>query len=81
MNDTPTGTLSAYIESMALATTTTKNPLPNPENIWLPNSYSLAMTCPDIWLGPIEKELKFMKDRNVWEQIDPPSDICSIGTC
>ena len=39
------------------------------------------MTCPDIWSGPIEKELKVMRDRNVWEEVDPPSDVCTIGTC
>ena len=54
--------------------------LPDPENFWLPNSYAEAMTCPDIWTGPIEKELKVMKDRNVWDEIDPPSDVRTIGT-
>ena len=34
----------------------------------------------DIWLGPIEKELSVMKDRKVWEEIDPPSNVHTIGT-
>ena len=34
-----------------------------------------------MWLGPIEKELKVMRDRDVWEEIDPPPDVCTIGTC
>ena len=65
-NNVPTsaGTLSAYIESTAFATTTN---LPDPSNYWLPNSYSEAMTRPDMWLGLIEKELKVMRDRDVWE--------------
>ena len=75
----PTRIQSAYIESTALATAVT-SPLPDPENFWLPNSYSEAMTRPDIWSGPIEKELKVMKERNVWEEVDPPSDVRTIGT-
>ena len=76
--DDPAGIQSAYIESMA---TTMTPSLPDPENFSLPNSYSEAMTCPDIWSGPIEKELKVMRDRNVWEEIDPPPDVCTIRTC
>jgi Reverse transcriptase (RNA-dependent DNA polymerase) len=53
----------------------------DPENFWLPNSYAEAMTCPDLWLGPIEKGLKVMRDRGVWEEIDPFPDVCTIGTC
>ena len=72
--------LSAYIESTALEMTTNMTSLPDPKNFWLPNSYAEAMTCTDIWTGPIEKELKVMKDRNVWDEIDPPSDVRTIGT-
>ena len=54
--------------------------LPEPENFWLPSSYSEAMTHPDIWSGPIEKELKVMRDRNVWEEIDPLPQVHTIGT-
>ena len=77
---TDSAILSAYIESTALETTTNTTSLPDPENFWLPNSYAEAMTRPDIWTGPIEKELKVMKDRNVWDEIDPPSDVRTIGT-
>ena len=79
MNDKPTGILSAYVDSMVFETTTTS--LPDPENFWLPNSYSEAMTRPDIWSDLIEKELRVMKDRNVWEETNPPSDVHTIGTC
>lgn len=60
--------------------TTTTTTLPDPDNFWLPNSYSEVMTRPDIWLGPIYKELRVMKDRNVWDEIDPPPDVHTIGT-
>jgi hypothetical protein len=79
-NDATTGILSAYIESTALETTTNTTSFPDPENFWLPNSYAEAMTCPDIWAEPIEKELRVIKDRNVWEEIDPPPDVRTIGT-
>jgi Reverse transcriptase (RNA-dependent DNA polymerase) len=71
------GVQSAFVESIA---TTTTSSLPDPENFSLPNLYSEAMTCPDIWSGPIEKELQVMRDRKVWEEIDPPPDVCTIGT-
>ena len=71
--------LSTYIASTALETTT--NSLPDPNNVWLPNSYSEAMTQLEIWSGPIEKELKVMRDRSVWEEVDPPPDVHTIGTC
>jgi hypothetical protein len=72
------GILGAYIESTAFTTTTI---LLDPSNFWLPNSYSEAMTRPDMWSGPIEKELKVMRDRDVWEEIDPPPDVRTIGMC
>ena len=61
-------------------TTSTINPLPDPGNFWLPSSHAEAMMHPDIWLGPIEKELSVMKERKVWEEIDPPSNVCTIRT-
>lgn len=75
------GVLSTYIKSTALKTTSNFTPLPDPENFWLPNSYAEAMIRLDIWKGPIEKELSVMRDRGVWEEIDPPSDVRMIGTC
>ena len=78
----PAGILSAYVTSSALETTmVTVNLLPDPDNVWLPNSYSEAMTRLDIWSGPIEKELKVTKDRKVWEEVDPPPDVHTIGRC
>ena len=55
-------------------------PLPEPNNYWLPNLYSEAMSRPDIWEGPINKELAIMKERGVWEIMDPPTEVCTIGT-
>ena len=79
--DMPTGILSAYITSTALEMITTTNSLPDPGNFWLPNLYLEAMTQLDIWSGPIAKELKVMKDGSVWEEVNPPPDICTIRTC
>ena len=55
--------------------------LPDPDNHWLLNSYDEAMTQPDLWEEPIEKEMKNMRDRNVWKVIENPSpDIHTIKT-
>jgi len=55
--------------------------LPEPDNHWLPNSYDEAMTRPDLWGEPIEKEMKNMRDRNVWKVIENPlPDIRTIKT-
>lgn len=72
--------ISTCIDSVALETTATSLPVSDSKNFWLPSLYSKAMTCLDIWSGPIAKELKVMKDRNVWEEIDPPPDVRTIGT-
>ena len=50
------------------------------EIFWLPSSHAEAMMHPDIWLGPTEKKLSMMKDRKVWEEINPPSNVCTIRT-
>lgn len=55
--------------------------LPEPTNHWLPNLYTEAMTCPDLWQGPIKKELAVMHKREVWKVIDAPLDVCLIKTC
>lgn len=55
----------------ALSTTTSTTLLPDPENFSLPNSYAEAMTRPNIWSGLIEKELRVMRDRGVWEEMTP----------
>ena len=75
--DNPAGVQSTYVQSMA---TTATLSLPDPKNFSLPNLYVEAMVRPDIWSGPIEKELKVMRDREVWEEIDPPPDVHTIGT-
>lgn len=47
------------------ATTVDHTPPPEPDNHWLPDSYTEAMTCPDLWQGPIKKELAIMRDCKV----------------
>jgi len=49
--------------------------LPEPDNHWLPNSYDEAMMQPDLWGEPIKKEMKNMRDSNVWKVIENPLDI------
>lgn len=60
---------------------TTVEPLLDPLNHWLPSLYTEAMTHPDIWRGPIEKELEVMHECEVWKVIDPPPGVCLVQTC
>ena len=45
------------------------------------NSYTEAMTCPDIWQDPITKELEVMHEHEVWKVVDPPPDVHLVKTC
>ena len=54
---------------------------PEPDNHWLPDLYTEAMTRPDLWQGPIEKELAVMHERNVWKIVDPSPDVRLVKTC
>ena len=47
------------------STTVNHTPLLEPDNHWLPDSYAEAMTWPDLWQGPIEKELEVMHEQEV----------------
>jgi hypothetical protein len=73
-NNTVPEVFNAFVKSSIPAT------LPEPDNFWLPDSYTEAMSRPDIWQGPIDKELNVMKDRSVWEIVDPPTNVRTIGT-
>ena len=53
--------------------------LPDPTNYWLPNSYDDAMTHPDIWEAPIQKELEVMKRHEVWAVVDCPEGARHAG--
>ena len=54
--------------------------LPDPHNYWLPNSYNDVMMCPNIWEGPIQKELAVMKKYGVWTVVDPPEGARLVKT-
>ena len=58
----------------------TSVPIPEPTNHWLPNSYAEAMTRPNIWQGPIDKELDVMKEREVWKVVNPPPGVRLVRT-
>jgi Reverse transcriptase (RNA-dependent DNA polymerase) len=47
----------------------------DPENNWIPNSYTEAMTRPDLWKEPMDKEITNMHAHQVWTLVDRPSDI------
>lgn len=41
---------------------------------WIPRTYREAMQWPDLWLPPMLKELKMLKERSVYEIIPRPAD-------
>jgi Reverse transcriptase (RNA-dependent DNA polymerase) len=47
----------------------------DPENNWIPNSYTEAMTHPDLWKEPMDKEIANMDMHQVWTLVDHLSDI------
>jgi hypothetical protein len=49
--------------------------LVDPGNNWIPNSYTEAMTCPDLWKEPMDKEIANMHTHSVWTLVDRPPDI------
>ena len=55
--------------------------LPDPHNYWLPNSYNDVIMHPNIWEGPIQKELAVMKKHRVWMAVDPPKGARLVKTC
>jgi hypothetical protein len=47
----------------------------DPENNWIPNSYTEAMTRLDLWKEPMDKEIANMDTHQVWTLVDRPPDI------
>lgn len=39
---------------------------------WFPTSYAEAMTRPDLWKAPMDKEMQSMKDHGVWTLVKRP---------
>lgn len=42
----------------------------NPDDTWIPRTYSEAMTRPDLWGEPIRKEIDRLTLRKVWHLVD-----------
>jgi hypothetical protein len=49
--------------------------LVDPGNNWIPNSYTEAMTHPDLWKEPMDKEIANMHTHSVWTLVDRPPNI------
>jgi hypothetical protein len=49
--------------------------LVDPDNNWIPNLYTEAMTRPDLWKEPMDKEIENMHTHNVWALVDHPPNI------
>lgn len=46
--------------------------LVNPEDNWIPRTYTEAMTRPDLWKEPMDAEMERMKQHEVWTLVDAP---------
>jgi hypothetical protein len=55
--------------------------LADPENNWLLDSYTKAMSRPDRWEEPIEQEIKNLSDHHVWTLVDWPAGIKPMQNC
>jgi hypothetical protein len=49
--------------------------LADPDNNWLPNSYTEAMTRPDLWKEAMDKEIDNLHAHNVWTLVDRPPSV------
>ena len=72
--------LHAIDDHEAKAFQTEAKLLPDPLNYWLPNSYNKAMTHPNIWEEPIQRELEVMRKHGVWVVVDCPEAARLIKT-
>lgn len=52
----------------AMSTATT-----DPDESWVPKSYSEAMRRPDLWKGPMDQEMARMHERKVWRLVERPA--------
>ena len=75
------GDSTARLEGGDGTITVSLTSLPEPTNHWLPDSYTEAMTRPDLWQDPIDKELAVMHECGVWDVVDPPPDVCLVKMC
>ncbi|KAG5726156.1 hypothetical protein E4T56_gene2140, partial [Termitomyces sp. T112] len=44
----------------------------DPDDVWVPKSYSEAMKRPDLWKGLMDEEMKRMDERKVWRLVERP---------
>ncbi|KAF5372634.1 hypothetical protein D9758_005121 [Tetrapyrgos nigripes] len=51
-----------------------------PDNTWVPHSYSEAMERPDLWMKPMEKELAKLDSRKAFTPVQRPRDAKIITT-
>lgn len=45
----------------------------NPDDLWIPVSYDEAITRPDLWDGPIKKEMDRLREHRVWHLVEKPA--------
>ncbi|RDB17165.1 Retrovirus-related Pol polyprotein from transposon TNT 1-94 [Hypsizygus marmoreus] len=47
----------------------------DPDNNWVPNSYTEAMTRPDLWKIPMDREIENLRVHGVWKLVDRPPNV------
>lgn len=52
----------------------------NPDDLWIPRTYKEAMTRPDLWGEPIQKEIDRLRERRVWHLVEKPTGANIIKT-
>ncbi|KAF5361704.1 hypothetical protein D9758_007268 [Tetrapyrgos nigripes] len=67
-------------EDNPTAFTANLEPVIEPENTWVPNSYAEAMKRPDLWMKPMEKELMKLDSRKAFTPVPRPKDAKVITT-
>lgn len=45
----------------------------DPDELWVPRSFSEAMRRPDLWKGPMDQEMARMHERKVWRLVERPA--------
>ncbi|KAF5387822.1 hypothetical protein D9615_000330 [Tricholomella constricta] len=49
--------------------------LVDPTEHWVPKSYTKAMTRPDLWRAPMDKEIENLRAHKVWTLVDRPPNV------
>ncbi|KAF5336257.1 hypothetical protein D9758_016061 [Tetrapyrgos nigripes] len=62
----------------APAANNTKAPVIEPDNTWVPTSHDEAMTHPDLWMPPMEKELAKLDSHKAFTPVHRPKDVKTI---